>query len=606
MVEEKKIIIIVESLKGYEIYKKIKKEQYPHDKFIWASLSGHILKRIEENGDDCIHLENLINKKEVEIIDYHSKKASLQIINLLNKNFLTNEKLSISNATRQNFSSVVFVTFYKSYILSKIKDSNSYSKIICVGKKELLLDNDLYLNYSHFDTIFSLIFSQSEDYSEFVIDDKISLEEINQRIEKKKNHTISLTEKIISLLEKNINEIIFKIFQKLNIEKIYNKFVASNKKKPIIIYGENDIISNIFYSILKNRNKIYFKKRLNFKLSQIKYEQDSKDKIFDEVIKKINKELTENISPIKNLLPNFFEPSLKLILKKYFFTFNLIDKNRIELEKKFENNSKNFSNSIVLTNGFYSIPEKMFYQFYKKKFDNKTIFFSHGVTIGINKKSLDNLGESMINFSDELVLFDYVSYYFLRKLKTNKKMYVSGMPQKNLFFKKFFKFLIKQKLKIRNKKIIILVVESEKNNLNHSSKIENDKVFYENIKKRVKYLKNNYPNHLILLKLYPNQCFYDEYDFDELKKDNDNLLILKYFEFRWLSYIADIIFSSTYESTPQYIIKSGCEYYQFEDTNIDITNFIKISISKEFYIFKKKWLITEFDKDLFKKLVKIQ
>ena len=75
---------------------------------------------------------------------------------------------------------------------------------------------------------------------------------------------------------------------------------------------------------------------------------------------------------------------------------------------------QNFYNSILFTNGFYSLPEKMFYQFYKDKFENKTIFFSHGVTIGINKKSLDNLRESMINFTDELVLFDYLSYYFLK------------------------------------------------------------------------------------------------------------------------------------------------------------------------------------------------
>ncbi len=602
MVEDKKKIIIVESLKGYELYKKIKKKKYPQDKFIWASLSGQILKKIQENGEDCIHLEDLINKKEVEIIDYHSKKVSLQIIDLLNKYFLTNQQLILSNATRHNFSSVVFVAFYKSYILNKIKDNNSYSKIICVGKKQLLLDNDLYLNFSHFDTMFSLIFSQSKEYSENVIDDKISLDEINQRIQKKKNNTISLTEKIISLLEKNSNEIIFKIFKKLNFEEFYNKFIANRKKRPIIMYGENDIVSNIFYSILKNRNKIYFKKRLNFKLSQIKYEEDSQDKIFDEVFKKIDEELTENISPIKKLLPKFFEPSLKLILKKYLFTFNLIDKNQIELKRKFENYAKNFSNSIVLTNGFYSIPEKMFYQFYKKKYSNKTIFFSHGVTIGINQKSLDNLGESMINFSDEIVLFDYVSYYFLRKLKTNKKMYVSGIPKKNLFFKKFFKFLIKKKFKLRNKKVIILVVESEKNNSFHSSKYENDKVFYENIKKRVRYLNKNYPNHFILLKLYPNQCFFDEYDFDELKKDNKNLLILKYFDFRWLTYIADIIFSSTYESTPQYILGSGCEYYQFNDINSKITKFITKEVSNDLYLFKKKWFIKEFDKDLFQKI----
>lgn len=605
MPEEKKVIVIVESLKGYETYKKLKNKKYPQDKFIWGSLSGHILKKIEENGEDCIHLESLINKKEVEIIDYHSKKVSLQIIDLFNKYFFTNKQLPLSNATRHSFSSVVFVAFYKSYILSKIEKNNSFSRIICIGKNQLLLDNDLYLNFSHFDTMFSLIFSQSKNYSKYVVDDKISLDEINKRIQKKKINKLSFTEKTISLLEKNSNEIIYKIFQKLSFEGLYNKFIASDKKKPIIIYGENDIVSNIFFSILKNRNKIYLIKRLNFNLSPLKYEEDKYHEVFDEFLKKINQNLIENILPIKNLLSNFFEPSLKLILKKYLFTFDLIDKNNIEIKKKFESHSKNFYNSILFTNGFYSLPEKMFYQFYKDKFDNKTIFFSHGVTIGINKKSLDNLEESMINFSDELVLFDYLSYYFLKKLKTNKKMYVSGIPKKNLIFKKFFKFLIKQKLKLKNKKIIILVVESEKNNSYHSSKYENDKVFYENVIRRVTYLKKNYPNHLILLKLYPNQCFFDEYNFDELNKNNENLLILKHFDFRWLSYIADIIFSSTYESTPQYILRSGCEYYQFEDQNNDITNFIKIKISKDFYIFKKKWLIKEFHKDLFKKLLRI-
>ena len=67
MPEEKKVIVIVESLKGYENYKKIKNKKYPQDKFIWASLSGHILKKIEENGEDCIHLESLINKKKLKL-----------------------------------------------------------------------------------------------------------------------------------------------------------------------------------------------------------------------------------------------------------------------------------------------------------------------------------------------------------------------------------------------------------------------------------------------------------------------------------------------------------------------------------------------------------
>ena len=109
-----------------------------------------------------------------------------------------------------------------------------------------MLDNDLYLNFSHFDTMFSLIFSQSKNYSKYVVDDKISLDEINKRIQKKKINKLSFTEKTISLLEKNSNEIIYKIFQKLSFEGLYNKFIASDKKKPIIIYGENDIVSNIF------------------------------------------------------------------------------------------------------------------------------------------------------------------------------------------------------------------------------------------------------------------------------------------------------------------------------------------------------------------------
>lgn len=603
---KKNFLIIVESLKGYENYKKTKREKSFYDEIIWASLSGQILKEIKKKGDKCLHLESFINKQDVEIIDYCSKKVSLEIIDLLNKYFFSSQQLSLSNATKQTFSSVVFVVFYRSYILQKIKDNNLYKEIVCVGKKKLLLDNDLYLYFSHFDTLFSLIFYHSKENYKNIIDDSISLEEIKYLIKKKKNFKLSFIEKIISLLEKNLNEIAFKIFEKLNFEKLYNKFIANKKKKPIIIYGENPIISNIFNSIIKNRNKIFLKKRLTLKFSNIEYEQDSYNELLERVVEKINSDLLKNISPLKILIPNFFLPSLKLILTKYFSVFNLIEKNQNELKKIFKRYSKNFHNSIVLTNGFHSIPEKMFYQFYKKKFTNKTIFFSHGITVGINKKSLDNLEESAMKFSDELVFFDFVSYYFYRKLKTNKKIYVSGIPQKNLFFRNFISFLIKKKLNISNKKVIVFVVEAEKNNSNHSSKYENDKTFYENIIKRVKYLQKNYSNYLILLKLYPNQGFFDEYDFDELKKDNENLLILKYWDFRWLVYISDIIFSSTYESTPQHIMQSGCTYYQFEDSNNHITNFIKRSVSDDFYIFKKKWFIKQFDNNLFNKIEKIK
>ena len=598
----KKSIIIIESLKGYEIAKKSKKIDLLKKNFIWGSLSGHVLKKLGDYGEECINLDSLAEKKDVEQLDFLSGQLSLKIIDLLNLNFLTENQLNISKSTRKTFSSVVFVTLYRSYLLNKLKSTNFYGEIFCVGKKNLLSDNDLYLNYSHFDTLFSLIFSQSDNHSQYIINDEITLEEINNKIKKKRKYKISLTEKIISLLEKSSSEIIFKIFKKTNIEKIYNKLIANKNKVPVIIYGENDIISNIFNSILINRNKIYIKDRLKFELSTIKYEIKNPINLNDKIIESINNNLKKEILQIKDLLSNYFDLSLKLILKKYFYTFDLIDKNESQLNSKFIEYSKNFSKSIIFTNGYYSIPEKMFYQFYKERFDNRTVSFSHGVTIGINLKSLDNLRESMINFTDELVFFDFVSYYFYRKLKIKKRMYVSGIPNKNIFFKKFFKNLIKKKFNLKNKKVVILVVESEKNNIYNSSKYENDKVFYENIKKRVKYLKEKYPDYSIFLKLYPNQCFFDEYDFDELKKDNENLIILKYFEFRWLTYIADIIYSSTYESTPQYILSSGCEYYQFSDINNKITKFITKEVSNDFYLFKKKWFIKEFDKDLFKKI----
>ena len=487
----KKSIIIIESLKGYEIAKKSKKIDLLKKNFIWGSLSGHVLKKLGDYGEECINLDSLAEKKDVEQLDFLSGQLSLKIIDLLNLNFLTENQLNISKSTRKTFSSVVFVTLYRSYLLNKLKSTNFYGEIFCVGKKNLLSDNDLYLNYSHFDTLFSLIFSQSDNHSQYIINDEITLEEINNKIKKKRKYKISLTEKIISLLEKSSSEIIFKIFKKTNIEKIYNKLIANKNKVPVIIYGENDIISNIFNSILINRNKIYIKDRLKFELSTIKYEIKNPINLNDKIIESINNNLKKEILQIKDLLSNYFDLSLKLILKKYFYTFDLIDKNESQLNSKFIEYSKNFSKSIIFTNGYYSIPEKMFYQFYKERFDNRTVSFSHGVTIGINLKSLDNLRESMINFTDELVFFDFVSYYFYRKLKIKKRMYVSGIPNKNIFFKKFFKNLIKKKFNLKNKKVVILVVESEKNNIYNSSKYENDKVFYENIKKELNILKKN-------------------------------------------------------------------------------------------------------------------
>ena len=174
----------------------------------------------------------------------------------------------------------------------------------------------------------------------------------------------------------------------------------------------------------------------------------------------------------------------------------------------------------------------------------------------------------------EKLLKSFLNVYFLRPenaifcanlaLSIHQKKIIAGFPcsLKNKSFKFYLKkILIKISFRLSFfKKTIVFLSDLERNNSNFP-KFTNDYNIVKNNKKIISFLARQYPQKIIILKLYSTQRYLDIYNYEDLAKSFKNVRVLRDISFDYLIDVFDEIYLSHASSTLLKCISSNANVY---------------------------------------------
>ena len=413
--------IIVETIEGYKFYK----EKNNNINAIYYSSNEEVILFLKSRNEKVINIEIFLTKNEVNKIGKLSYIIQEKISDFLNRKCEFLDNLKIGDVLNFSIFQSIFILIYKQSLLNKLSTNNkNKQKIICVGNPEPAKHSRIDLYFDRFDDVFSILAKNSDN--QIIKNYEHFLDPLLQKKKKFEAENIPLTkiEKIFSIIDNSLSSFFFKIFRYAPLTNLFFK-------KKIHIYGYNEHIADLFFSILKKKYNIQFLQKPH--KNHLKIDNDnflSKYNCKKELKNLIEHEMFEQNINVKNFaIPNsIFINRLLLLINKIDFYKEQIKDYYLGIIKNIKNNE------IILANGFYQSEDKILYHFIKKN-NNKVISFDHGVSIGMDKVRSSYVDKYSGTIADVGVYSSDKAYNSIKKFYPNMKGIVAGQLDR---YKSFF------------------------------------------------------------------------------------------------------------------------------------------------------------------------
>ena len=346
--------IIIETIEGYKFFK----DKSSHISATYYSSNEEIILYLKSKNEKVQNIEVFLTKDEVNNIGKLSYAIQEKISDLLDNKCKILDNLKIGSTLDFTIFQSFFILIYKQSLLNKlIAKNNAKSKIICVGNPEPAKHSRMDLYFDRFDNIFSILAKNSSN--ELFKNYEHVLDPLTQKQKKfeVENITLSKIEKFFSIIENSFSSFFFKIFRYIPITNLIFK-------KKIYIYGYNENIADLFFSILKKKYNIEFLQKPH--KQHLKTDKDNlKNKYnYEHELKNI----IENEMHKKNITSQNFKSPIFLYVKRLLLLINKISYHEDTIKDYYSDLTKNIKdNEIILSNGFYQTEDKLLYHFIKKK-----------------------------------------------------------------------------------------------------------------------------------------------------------------------------------------------------------------------------------------------
>lgn len=591
-----KTYILVEDLKSFFLFDKENKLQITEYYFFTTSYYVYnYLKKIRFNVE---HADKFIKSKDFDNIGHFSFQFSNRLISITNLLSEWRDTYNIGNILSQQIFLYLNTYLYKDLILKKLlsKSRQHNSKFLVIGYSDTY---NLDFKLGRTENIFLKIAKQSNKNIKF-----IDYAEVGEKYIKVNAYSGELKmnnlNKFFSILDNSFNSLIFKIVKKFFKSIYINPF----SKNITYIYGQNYSYIDNFSKLLFNSKKIIFINKIPkmniYKKQKLNINKEHKEIIsqaYREILKNYDRSQLDNDGVIFELFFQRYEnvlESIKLNLDKYKNLFeNIIKFNK---DKKF-----------LFFNGFYSIEERLFEEFCLKK-KLITVGFEHGATTSISnfRKIYDNFHGS--KNSTIGIYYTKRAKEFMSNIVNKQIQFVSGSPkryQKSFFFNNIIvKYFLKKILKLpTNKKLILLIADIDVNNFVLTPQRDTNFKYIKKTKFLINYLKKNFNDSHILIKIYPGKRFINPYYF----KDDMNSFTsrLQNIDLRFITNLFDQIITTSTDSGLGWAMSSKKKLFfkSFYWAKSDFIYIDKYNLKKRsiINISKEDFLVDE-DKNLIKKI----
>jgi hypothetical protein len=540
---------VIESLSAYEAVR----ARDPAGSRVWWTTSPFLLVRLMELGEDVRSPEDGLDNATFNALAMAGGDFAKSCCAYIQTRSSWADQLDVAALFAGQVVQLFFVTFYKGLLLGRVLAEAGSEPVVCVGNPDDPGLGGLSLVYGRLDTLFARLAIQWPGSKIEVLRHVVPKDQCTAIDRGVRYRRLERQEKILSLLNNTFSSFLYKGWRNLATLKFWLWRGVSLRLRPaktIYILKDCELIEESFLGILLRGGRV----RMLPKLPQpeIGNAQSADLRETDSYITTCRdlsiKALLDRRLPFLDI----YESCVKLVGQRLHGCCDAIQHNMPEFKKEFSRITSSMRRGDeLLSSSINTIVGRLFARHCK---DNgiRVNTVDHGVTLGLSEWSMFHAAFTGMGVGNRAFYHSLPAANAVLKFANGQESHTVGLPSINSHppFLKWQRKLARKLLGVEEKAhVVMIVADGDRNNFVYGPFQDNDFKFLRKTRQIVEVICKSFPASKVILKLYPTQRYLDAYNFDDLLVGSPSLQIIKNVEFRFIRAAADLIFTSSTQST---------------------------------------------------------
>lgn len=551
---------IIESFSAYQAVR----QADPGGGRIWWTTSPFLLVRLPELGETVRSPEEGLDREEFDALARAGGDLVGPLCAMLRSLCPWDSAIDLERLFGGQLARCFFVTFYKGHLLDRVLTAAAGAPVCCIGDPENPRPAGLSLIYGRLDTLFARLVELWPSSGIKVLSHKISKDRQTVIDEGIRMRRLGVHEKILSLLNNTPSSLVYKAWRNLASRGLWPWRSVSLHPRPrrtLHILKDSELIEEAFLGILLRGGRV---SRLP-KLPRPDVSKASAAGLGEATQFKAHfREMSREILSARGLAwKESFEPCVELAASRIFDCFAGLHYNLEKFQPEFLKISTAMRpGDEVLSSSINSLQDRLFADHCKNKgIPVNTV--DHGVTLGLSEWSLFHAAHSGMGVGSRGFYHCKRAAEAIGLYNSRQEAYAVGLPRITARppLRSLQRRLARRMLDAGpDEHLIMIVCDLERNNYIYGPQQDNDLQYLKKTRQITETVCTAFPNSRVILKLYPTQRYLDEYDFSDIAQRFENLSIVKNLEFRFIRTGADLILTTSTQSTLGWVSGAGVPY----------------------------------------------
>lgn len=551
---------IIESYSAYEAVRLVD----PEGDRVWWTTSPFLLVHLQTLGEIVRSPEAELQNEMFNALAQAGEIVVDPLCSFIQESYPWRESHDWRCLLGGQLARLFFVTFYKGHLLDLILTAAGSDRVVCVGDPSPQPLSNVSLSYGRTETIYARLAGLSPQLGVSVINHSAPRDKREAIDNEIKYRKLAASEKILSLINNTPSSWLYKLWRNLKVRRLWPSYGLSIlpwPRRTIFIVKDCELIEEAALGIIIRGGRIAKLPSLNIQSTR---EANTLNRIDNALAKAKIKEICAHVAEQRQISwPKSFEACVELFtLKILCCCENLLP--RLDAYKKSFQCALNRvkPGDEVLSSSLNSVPERLFAE-HCKKVGIRVNTVDHGVTLGLSEWSLFHAAFTGMGVGDRAFYHSLRAAKAVQKFAKGQESHIVGLPSINSHppFLRLQRKLARRLLEVgEDKHVVMIVADAERNNFIYGPHQDNDLQFLRKTCQIAEVICKSFSSSKVILKLYPTQRYFDPYNFDDLLLRLPNLTIIKNVEFRFIRTAADLIFTSSTQSTIGWAHGAGVPY----------------------------------------------
>lgn len=558
---------VIESLAAYEAVRAAD----PDGPRVWWTTGAAILEALAGRGEEVRSLEDGLPQEDADALARAGYAFTDAMREDLNRLCPWRDYADVGLALAFTLNQCFFVTLYKGLLLGRLvrRAAARGEAVACVGDPGAVGQGGLSMTYGRFDTLYALLAAASGDGGPALFRHELQAEELDRKHRAVVHRKMDLREKLFSLANNTPGAFLFKAWKHMLARRWFPFRQARLRplvRRKFFLYGDCELLEETFLPLLLRGGSVELLGRLpQAGVAPAGRELPGADGLAAACRNRAQQALRESgvdISPLVDACLDILCNRLRISLGRLCAALDGLTAGYRQVL------SRVGKDAWVLTAGLAAVEEKLFYDFCKAN-GVRVAAFEHGVTLGLSRWTDYADRYYAMRHADVGVYHNALAADQMGRVAPEPTRLVGGLPRVTLGL---WPMRAKRRCARRwlgispGTHVVMYVAELERNNYAYGPHADNDLQYAAKTEGVVRALCAAYPKSQVILKLYPTERYVDTHAFAALARERPNLRIVKDMDFRFIGLAADLLVTSSSQSTLGWVVgaQAPCLFAEFD------------------------------------------